>query len=273
MGEKTAIAWTDHSWSPWIGCTRVSDACDRCYAATLSERYGWAKWGAGESRKRTAPSTWRKLRKWNAAAERKGRRETTFPSLCDPFDSEVDPTWLGDYMAEIEATPWLTHLLLTKRPQLAAKYFASRKVPDNVWLGITAEDQKMLELRGPTILDIPCARHFLSYEPALGAIDGYCGEPDPRLGGVQASRSFFGHWWEPGEGLNHPGHHGFTWVIAGGESGPQARPAHPDWFRSVRDQCQAADVFFFFKQWGGRTPKAGGKELDGREWCEFPVAA
>jgi protein gp37 len=270
MAEHTKIEWVDHTFNPWIGCTRVSDACDNCYAASMSHRRGWARFEAGAPRKRTTPDYWKQPHRWNRKAQAAGLRAKVFgPSLADPFDAEVSHDWRCDYLALIEATPWLDYILLTKRPQVAAKFFQDRKVPDNLWPGTTAENQKMFELRAPVILSIPAKVHVLSAEPLLGPLHG-----------------FIGCGWDRA---------GFTWVIAGGESGPRARPSHPDWFRSLSDQCLATAVPFFFKQWGAWRPaatiEAGGKSfhcfddgvgmqrvrkkdagalLDGRAWRESP---
>lgn len=285
MGEKTGIEWTDHTFNPWIGCTRVSDACDHCYAATMSHRRKWARFEPRAPRRRTTADYWRQPYRWNRRAESSGSREKVFgPSLADPFDAEVSREWRDDYLRVIEETSSLDYILLTKRPQVACKYFDRRKVPDNLWLGITAENQKMLELRGPAILSIPARIHVLSAEPLLGPLDLSNGDPAPGAGAVQAKTSARGQ-------------RGFAWVIAGGESGPGARPSHPDWFRSLRDQCIASDIPFHFKQWGewrghesvedkraaarhawsdghvsvrvGRA--AAGAQLDGRGWREFPI--
>lgn len=235
MGTTTAIEWCDHTFNPWIGCTKVSAACDHCYAETLTKRYGWAKWGAGEQRSRTTAANWRKPLAWNKAAAAAGVRRRVFcASLADVFDSEVEADWLWDVLALIEATPALDWLLLTKRPKVAKERLAAwagddgRSMPPNLWLGTTVEDQKMADLRIPILLSIPAKVHFLSCEPLLGQVrlDGWlCSEREDR-----------------GSMLR--------WVIAGGESGHNARPSLPDWFRLLRDQCAGAGVSFFFKQWG-----------------------
>ena len=304
MGENTKIEWCTHTWSPWIGCTKLTAACDHCYAADMAKRYGWAEFVAGAPRHRTSTDYWKKPLLWNRQAEASEERVSVFPSLCDPFDAEVPDEWRADFMGIIERSPHLEWLVLTKRSKLARQWFDGRAVPANVRLGTTAEDQKMLDLRGPDIVAIKAElRPFLSAEPLLGGIDAYHGDPDPRLGGIEATQSLLGHWWESGEGRVHPGHFGFGWVIAGGESGPKARPSHPDWFRSLRDQCIAADVPFFLKQWGewadhdqpgvdmlgtakspmhdwgdGHTSvrigkKAAGAMLDGREHRDVPGLA
>jgi len=124
----------------------------------------------------------------------------------------------------------------------------------NIWLGVTAEDQKRADERIPDLLATPAAVRFVSIEPMLGPIDLYNGDPDPRLGGHEATQTFLGQWWEPGDNLKGPPRRGVDWVIAGGESGGGARPSHPDWLRSLRDQCLAAEVPFFFKQFGDFSP-------------------
>ncbi len=265
MAECTKIEWVDHTFNPWIGCTRISDACDNCYAAAMSRRRGWAVFEAGAPRHRTTAAYWRQPLVWNRKAEARGMRAKVFgPSLADPFDAEVSDEWRNDYVDLIERTPWLDYILLTKRPQIAAKFFAQRKVPDNLWPGITAENQKMLELRAPAILSIEAEVHVLSAEPLLGELD-----LTPWLPGPVRERS-----------------RSISWVIAGGESGPKARPSTPRWFRSLRDQCAAASVPFFFKQWGEHAPaddrrsddagmrklgrKLAGARLDDREHRDSP---
>jgi protein gp37 len=236
MAEITKIEWVDHTFNPWIGCTRISPACDNCYAAAMSHRRGWARFEARAPRKRTSEAYWKQLRRWNRKAQDAGVRRKVFgPSLADPFDAEVSDAWRDDYVAEIAACDRLDFILLTKRPQVARKYFDRRPVPDNLWPGVTAENQKMLELRAPAILSIAARGHVLSAEPLLEPLD---------LGAVAA-------------GNDCSGSRRFTWVIAGGESGPKARPSHPDWFRSLRDQCADAGIPFFLKQWGEWRPASG----------------
>jgi protein gp37 len=221
MAEQTKIEWVDHTFNPWIGCTRVSPACDNCYAAAMSHRREWARFEPRAPRRRTTAGNWQQPLRWNRKAEKSGRRAKVFgPSLADPFDAEVSAEWREDYLRLIEATPQLDWILLTKRPLVARKLFANRKVPDNLWPGITAENQAMLDLRAPHLLAIDAKVRVVSAEPLLGPLD--------------LAR------WRSGIG----------WVIAGGESGPRARPSNPDWFRSLREQCAAARIPLFFKQWG-----------------------
>jgi protein gp37 len=179
-------------------------------------------------------------------------------SLCDPFDAEVSDAWRDDLFETVERTPWLDWLPLTKRPKVAGDYFSTsrgRKVPANVRLGTTAENQAMADLRIPQLLSIDAPAFFVSIEPMLSAVD--------------LSNLDYGGWqFDALRGINH---HATTttfkcvsWIIAGGESGPGSRPTHPGWFRALRDQCVAAGVPFFFKQWGdwlggeaNRDPAAG----------------
>ncbi len=250
MGEATKIEWVRNSdgspgytFNPWIGCTKVSPACDNCYAEGMAQRWGWGKWGKGEPRKLTTPAYWRRPLKWNDNAEASGTRRRVFcASLADVFDSEVPDEWRDQLFTLIGQTPNLDWLLLTKRPKLAPN-----NLLPNVWLGVTAENQAMADLRIPQLLAIDAAVHFVSIEPMLGAID----------------LNVSWQWLTPGEGYN-----GLRWIICGGESGPGARPMALEWARDCRDQCQAAGVSFFFKQWGGRkgTPPL----LDGRTWDEIP---
>lgn len=305
MGDTTKIEWCDRTWSPWFGCTNVSPACDNCYAEAWAKRSGIVEWGAGKARRRASDDYWKRPLKWNREAAAKGVRIKVFPSLCDPFDAEVDEDWRDDLFSLIVETPHLDWLLLTKRPQVAKKYLAAYTiVPDNMWLGATVENQAMADLRIPVLLSIPARVRFLSCEPLLAPLN---------LTHMESEVGYFidalaGEHWHPGAGSissqTFRGKPRISWVIAGGESGPGARPSHPDWFRSLRDQCAAAGVPFFFKQhgeWigvpdlrnlpGSSGPgfgaydhcaydrdhealrvgkKAAGATLDGREWREFP---
>lgn len=306
MGEHSDIAWTDHTFNPWVGCTRVSPGCQNCYAEALDQR--WAKgehWGKNAPRRVTADANWRKPIRWNRDAEAAGRPALVFcASMADVFEDREDLRFPRLRLFElIDQTPNLIWLLLTKRPEnvlgrgMVPGWWArndehttsdvARAVvdadllcpdtwsadditwPDNVWIGTTVEDQTRADERIPELLKIPAPVRFLSCEPLLGPLD-----------------------------LDLTG---IDWVIAGGESGSAARPMHPDWVRDLRDACldrtcpECGSRFedrsalsscwqctgrgaerpaaFFFKQWGGRTPKAGGDELDGRRWQEWPAAA
>ncbi len=238
MAETTGIEWTDKTWSPWTGCQAASLACDFCYAQELDTRYGKGdRWGPHGIRQRTAESYWHRAHQWSRSAALNGTRIKVFPSMCDPFDNHpsIQPEWRTGFWDVIRNTPNLDWQLLTKRPSNIAKMLP----PDwgsgwpNVWLGVTAENQEEAERRIPHLCRVPAARHFLSCEPLLGPID------------LRKACTYLDRDW---------GMVPIDWVIAGGESGNQARPSHPDWFRSLRDQCAPAGVPFFFKQWGEWLP-------------------
>lgn len=232
MAERTGIEWCDHTWSPWVGCTQVRPACDYCYAKDWAARFRYVEWNGPP--RRTSEHYWQQPIRWEARAAECGLSQSVFPSLCDPFDNQVPTKWHDDFWRRIHQTPRLLWLLLTKRPQNIERMLPDHRtgVPDwgdgwpNVWIGTTAEDAAHYRQRWAHVAAIPARVRFLSYEPALGDI----GNLD--LGRVGAP----------------------NWIIAGGESGRHARPCHPDWVRSVRDQCAAAGVPFFFKQWGEWLP-------------------
>ena len=317
MSENSKIEWCDHTFNPWIGCTRISPACDHCYAARIDHRFGGGHWGAGAPRKRTSASNWKKPLQWNRRAEAEGVRYRVFcASLADVFDNEIPIHWLVDLLGLIRHTPNLDWLLLTKRvgnsgrrlnqaADLARKtatheplmrwieaWIDGDDVPNNVWLGATVVNQDEADRDVPKLLNTPAAVRFLSIEPMLGPIDLHLTVAAPLWAGDGPNARAFNSY-----------RLGLHWIIAGGESGPQARPSHPDWFRSLRDQCVNAEVPFLFKQWGewhplgqamadgcinakgsprswhqfedceavenvGKVP--AGRMLDGRTWDQFP---
>jgi protein gp37 len=246
MGENSKIEWTDHTFSPWVGCTKVSPACDHCYAEGWARRTGQAHLWQGE-RRRTTDANWRQPVKWNRAAAAEGVRRRVFcSSLADVFDNQADDEWRKELWSLIVETPELDWLLLTKRPQNAARmlpYGFNEAAYPNVWIGTTVENQEEADRRIPHLLALPARVRFLSCEPLLGPVD---------LTNIKPPGSAHGdaHGWSAIWKNNAIGRPWVDWVIAGGESGPKARPSHPDWFRSLRDQCSAAGVAFFMKQWG-----------------------
>lgn len=331
MGANSSIEWTDHTFNPWTGCLRVSPGCDNCYAAATAKRNAavFGGWEPGDARKRTSAAYWRKPLAWNAEAKRGGRRARVFcASMADVFDNCADPAWRCDLWDLIAETPHLDWLLLTKRPQNIADMLPPgwRDGYSNAWLGTTVENQAEADRRIPHLLKTPAAKRFLSCEPLLGPVDlsgwmpgdnGCQGCDDGEGYGNRCSRDDIPReeqcpWNRAAQYTKDHGPydaHGcpaavtchvvtIDWVISGGESGPGARPSHPDWHRSLRDQCAAAGVPFFFKQWGEWAPagelgfhghehkprqgmppasmlrvgkKAAGALLDGREHREFPA--
>ena len=273
MGQNTKISWTDHTFNPWIGCTKVSAGCRNCYAEALAKRYGFAEWGAGNQRHRTSPSNWNGPRRWNRKATKAGTHPRVFcASLADVFDAEADHLWRADLFALIRDTPNLVWQILTKRPE-NYEAMLPEDWPDayrNVWLGISAEDQQNYNARWPFLARVPAAVRFVSYEPALG--------PLLTLTMERCNR-------DPDEPLP-------DWLICGGESGPRARPLEVAWVRNIRDECAGIGTAFFMKQWGtyrnnplvtevGMSQAAaarcdppvngkGGAGLDGKLWYQFP---
>jgi protein gp37 len=263
---KTTIEWTDYSWNPWTGCTKVSPGCDNCYAEGWAKRSGLVKWGAGQDRRRTSADYWRQPIKWNRIAERDGVRRKVFcASLADVFDNAVPESWRDDLWALIDTTPHLDWLLLTKRPQniksmMPAEWLECwpNGVP-NIWLGTTAENQQEADRRIPHLLAVPARVRFLSCEPLLGPLDLTAIRTSlPSDFGVartvNALTGAEGHIGPFGPTLTGRTGPRIGWVIAGGESGHGARSMHPAWVRGLRDQCTAVGAGFFFKQWGEWAP-------------------
>lgn len=231
MAENSKIEWTDHTMNFWIGCQEMSPACDFCYARVQNNHWKWVDgWGPHGERRMTGATNWNKPFRWDREAQASGKRTFVFSnSLSDFFDNKIDPEWRRAAWDVILRCQNLTWLILTKRPQNIAAMLP--KTWDlkwaNVWLGTTVENQEEAERRIPHLLAVPAEKHFLSCEPLLGPID---------LRAVA---------WGHSNALNR-----VDWIICGGESGPNARPMHPDWARSVRDQCQATGTPYFLKQWG-----------------------
>jgi len=254
MAENSQIEWTDHTFNPWIGCTKVSPGCDHCYAERdMDHRFGRVTWGPQGARVRTRPANWRKPLAWNAQhAEfyaKHGRRQRVFcASLADVFDNQVEASWRNAFFDLIEATPNLDWLLLTKRIS-NVRWFApyswieQGNWPANVWLGATIVNQAEADRDIPKLLEVPARVRFLSMEPLLGPVD---------LRLMARSFGFPKHIARDGRAVGMP--QGLHWVIVGGESGPQARPMSIQWVRELRHQCYMAGVPFLFKQWGEWAP-------------------
>lgn len=263
MGVTTGISWTDHTFNTWWGCVKVSPACASCYAERDSKRYGHDVWGPTARRRFFGDKHWAEPYKWNSAAEKAGARRRVFcASMADVFEAlpEGHPDAVAMMGARarlfddvIPRTPWLDWLVLTKRPNVMAAWSQSYPFPSNVVAMTTAEDQEWFDKRVGHLLFTRAHRRGLSLEPLLGPIDL---QPWLSLQSCGACLRT-----QPEQDLAACVHCGSTslrqaisWVITGGESGPKARPSHPDWFRSLRDQCVAAGVPFHFKQWGEYGP-------------------
>jgi protein gp37 len=267
MGEITAISWTNHTWNPWIGCTKVSPGCTNCYAEIQNQRYRWTTgWGPGKERHITSGSNWNEPLRWAKKARTGGRREKVFcASLADVFDHEA-PVFARRSLWQIirSTSDILDWQLVTKRPHriehvmhedgLEHDFFLNNRA----WLITSTEDQEWFDKRVPALLKISAAVHGISAEPLLGAIDarrylrptpcsvcnGSVSIPVPGENGGKPCPACLVS--KSGQGYTNS----LDWVIVGGESQSGARPMHPDWARSLRDQCLAFGVSLFFKQWG-----------------------
>lgn len=282
---ETSIAWCDFSFNPWIGCQKVSEACDNCYAEAYDKRFHGERWGPHAVRTRTSDANWRKPFGWNRkAAETQVRPRVFCASLADVFDNHrsINPNWRQDLWYMIRETPHLDWLLLTKRPQNIPKFIPDDWGPGypNVWLGTTVENQTEAERRLPLLLNVSAKVHFVSAEPLLGPLDlskwmwpvcaSWRGGHHSAAAAIEAGAEVT----YERQALVSAFARFLGWTIAGGESGSGFRPTDPDWFRFLRDQCVAAEVPFFFKQYGGKTRKeidAKGRLLDGVLWNEFPT--
>ncbi|CAN5337037.1 phage Gp37/Gp68 family protein [soil metagenome] len=258
MGENTAIEWATHTFNPWEGCQKVGPGCEHCYAEARNARFGGgvaANWGPGAPRRRTSTSNWAKPLKWQTEARRTGIRPRVFcASLADVFDNAVDPQWRDDLWRLILDTPDLDWLLLTKRIGNVPGRTPIMGIPANAWLGVTVVNQAEADRDVPKLLAVPAARRFLSIEPMLGEI-----QLVDRCNGWFFYDALRGDRWHDGPCHDAPrsAWAKIDWVICGGESGHGARPMHPDWARTLREQCAAAGTPFLFKQWGEFGPYNG----------------
>ena len=237
--ERSGIEWTEATWNPVTGCSKVSPGCAHCYAETLSRRFGWSSgpWTPANAatnvvlhpERLDTPLRWRRPR-------------TIFVnSMSDLFHEQVPLSFIAEVFAVMGRASWHTFQVLTKRAERLAELAPALPWPSNVWVGVSIENNRWTH-RADDLRQVRAAVRFVSAEPLLGPLD----ELD--LDGID-------------------------WLIAGGESGPRHRPVEPVWVIDLRDRCEAEGVAFFLKQWGGRTPRAGGRELEGRTWDEMPVSA
>jgi protein gp37 len=246
MADNSAIEWTEATWNPTTGCDRISSGCDNCYAMTLSKRLkamGAAKYQNDGDPRTSGPGFGVTIHP-DALAVPYGWREPRVVfvnSMSDLFHAKVPLSFVRDVFAVMADTPRHTYQVLTKRSARLVKVADELDWPDNAWMGVSVENACAMD-RIDHLRAVPAAVRFLSCEPLLGPLPGL------DLAGI-------------------------GWVIAGGESGPRHRPIEASWVEDIRDACQQAGVPFFFKQWGGRTPKANGRELDGQVYGEMPELA
>jgi protein gp37 len=238
MADKSAIEWTDATWNPVTGCTKISAGCDNCYAARFSERFRGVP---GHPFETGFDLTLRPERLLQPLAWTRPRM-IFVNSMSDLFHKEIPAAYIAAVFDTMEKAHWHTYQVLTKRSSLLQKFINARysdgNAPAHMWFGVSVENQQTTS-RIAHLRQTRAAVRFLSIEPLLA--------PVIKLG------------------LEN-----IHWVIVGGESGPGARPIKPEWAIDIRDQCIKARVPFFFKQWGGRSPKARGRLLEGKEWNQFP---
>lgn len=244
MSANSTIEWTEATWNPTTGCDRISAGCDHCYALTLAKRLkamGSAKYQKDGDPRTSGPGFGLTLHPAALSVPSKVSKPTTFfvNSMSDLFHARVPLGFVRDVLDVIRETPRHTYQALTKRSLRMARLADQLDWPGNLWMGVSIENDEQVN-RADDLREVPAAVRFLSCEPLLGPLDG----------------------------LDLAGIH---WVITGGESGPGARPIEADWVRAIRDRAVAERVAFFHKQWGGRTPKAAGRELDGRTWDQYPA--
>jgi protein gp37 len=238
MSDNSSIEWTDATWNPVTGCTKISPGCENCYAERFSERFRGV---AGHPFSNGFDLMLRPDRLHQPLRWRRPRM-IFVNSMSDLFHKEVPIPFIDQVFETMEEADWHIYQVLTKRSSIMRKDLKRRygetRGPKHIWCGVSVENRQARS-RIDHLRTSPAGVRFLSVEPLIGAV-----------GQVDLS--------------------GIDWVIAGGESGPAARPLHLEWAREIRDQCVEQEIAFFFKQWGGLRPKSGGRELDGREWSEFP---
>jgi protein gp37 len=237
MSVNSAIEWTDATWNPVTGCTEISPGCDHCYAKTFAERFRGVSGHPYEQGfdLRLWPDRLDYPLKW------KKPRRIFVNSMSDLFHADVPEAYIRQVFDTMVQAHWHNYQVLTKRPQRLQRLAPTLPWPDHIWIGVSIERDEYT-WRADYLRSVPAAVRFISAEPLLGPLGS----------------------------LNLDGIH---WLISGGESGLRHRPCNIAWVRDLRDRCQQAGVAFFHKQWGGRTPKAGGRQLDGRTWDEYPLVA
>lgn len=245
MAKNSGIEWTETTWNPTTGCDRISAGCDNCYALTLSKRLkamGSAKYQNDGDPRTSGPGFGVTLHEDTLTLPLRWRdpKVVFVNSMSDLFHARVPIEFVERVFDIMAATPHHTYQILTKRAGRLARLSHRLPWPGNVWMGVSVEDERQLG-RIDHLRQVPAAVRFVSAEPLIGPLDAL------DLSDVD-------------------------WLIAGGESGPRARPVQASWVQTLRDHCVSAEVAFFFKQWGGKTPKTGGRVLDGETWSQMPVA-
>ena len=246
MADRSSIEWTEATWNPVTGCDRVSPGCDNCYALILAKRLkamGVEKYQSDGDPRTSGPGFGVTIHQSALAQPMRWRspRVVFVNSMSDLFHARVPTSFIEDVFDVMRETPQHTYQVLTKRAIRARRLADRLDWPENMWLGVSVETARYFP-RIDELRQVPAAVRFLSCEPLLGPLDGIELE-------------------------------GIGWVIAGGESGANYRPMEIAWARGIRDACTHAGVPFFFKQWGGRTPKNLGRVLDGRTWDQYPRVA
>jgi protein gp37 len=234
MAEKSAIEWTDATWNPVTGCTQVSPGCDHCYALAFAERFRGVPGHPYEQGfdLRLWPERLSLPFKWTRP------RRIFVNSMSDLFHKDIPDAYIRDIFDVMVRADWHIYQILTKRPHRLVRLASSLPWPDHIWMGVSIESNDYV-WRADLLRMVPCAVRFVSAEPLLGPLDKLCLD-------------------------------GIDWVITGGESGPRSRACEYHWVADLRDRCVKSGIAFFHKQWGGRTPKANGRLLDGRTWDGFP---
>jgi protein gp37 len=236
MADHSAIEWTEATWNPVTGCDKVSPGCAHCYAETFAERWRGLPGHPYEQGfdLRLWPERMELPLRW------KRPRRIFVNSMSDLFHEDIPEEFIAEVFDTMVRADWHVFQILTKRPERLAELAPRLPWPENVWMGVTIENNRWVG-RADLLRSVPSAVRFISAEPLLSAL------PDLDLNGLD-------------------------WLIAGGESGPKNRPPRVEWFLDLRDRCIAENVAFFFKQWGGIRSKSGGRLLDGSEWSEMPTA-
>lgn len=237
LADRSAIEWTEATWNPVTGCDQVSPGCAHCYAKTFAERWQGVPAHPYEQgfELRLWPERIDQPLRWRRS------RLIFVNSMSDLFHEDIPEDFIARVFDVMRRADWHVFQILTKRHERLLELAERVPWPANVWMGVSIENRRFVH-RADFLRQVPAAVRFISAEPLLGPLEA-----------LDLDR--------------------IDWLIAGGESGAKHRPVRPEWVRQLRDQCRASGTAFFFKQWGGRTPKAGGRELDGRTWDEMPARA